>query len=208
MVISDTRPAPEGGWPALKEAEPIVRALGKGWQTLVLRKGGIAEGGGGFSASHADFWLLPTRFHAQPDKIRPGFRSLVDGREGGEPGEVELQFVARLAWSRFLEDWRIVHRLVGFQIWEEELLRERFAYGGKAGLHLLMVRVYRSEPVVVPWERSLGGCRSWVTVRHRWNERWTPVLPDAEFFARERKVLATVEGKAAERIGERDGEEE
>ncbi len=210
MVTRDTHPARENGWPALKEAEPIVRALGKGLQTLILRKGGIAEGRGGFAASHPEFWLLPTRFHAQSDKIRPEFRWLAAPRGRAESEEANLEFVAKLIWSRFLADWRSVGRLVSFQPWEEELLRERFAYGGKEGLHLLMVRVYRSEEVGCPWERGLGGCRSWVTVRHPWSERLVPVLSDEEFLSREREALAAVDGgagKAAERTERKEGKE-
>lgn len=162
-------------------------------QSLILRKGGLAEGRGGFSASHPDFWLLPTRFHAQAGHIRPEFRYLAEEREGPEPEKVELEFVARLAWSQFLADWERVRRIVHLQLWEEDLLRERFAYGGKEGLHLLMVRVYRAEKSFCPWERNLGGCRSWVTVRCPWSERLIPVLSEAEFVSRERDALAAVE---------------
>ncbi|WP_242529169.1 DUF1802 family protein [Methylacidimicrobium sp. B4] len=155
---------------------------------LLLRKGGIAEGRGGFMASHSDFWLLPTRFHAQSVRIRPEFRFLVEEGERAESEEAELQFVAKLLWSRFLGDWESVRRLIVFQLWEEELLRERFAYGAKEGLHLLLVRVYQSQKVVCPWEGSLAGCRSWVTVRHPWSDRLVPVVSDEEFVPREREV--------------------
>ncbi|MDD4932934.1 MAG: DUF1802 family protein [Methylacidiphilaceae bacterium] len=195
MAADHVHPARKIEWPALKEAEPVVRALGKGWQSLILRKGGIAEGRGGFTARHADFWLLPTRFHAQPTKIRPEFRFPAEEGEGTEPEAVELQYVAKLAWSRWIADWTRIRRLSRLQLWEEELLRERFAYGGKEGLHLLMVRVYRSEKVICPWESNLGGCRSWVALRHPWSEAMVPVLSDGQFDAREREALAAVEDR-------------
>ncbi|MDD2677437.1 MAG: DUF1802 family protein [Methylacidiphilaceae bacterium] len=194
MSAGHTRPAQAIEWPALKEAEPIVRALGKGLQSLILRKGGIAEGRSGFAASHADFWLLPTRFHVQADKIRPEFRFLAEAREGVEPDAVELQYVAKLAWSRWIADWSLVRRLVHLQLWEEELLRERFAYGGKEGLHLLMVRVYRSEKVVCPWERNLGGCRSWVAVGYPWSEALRPVLSNEQFDSCVQEAVAAAQG--------------
>ncbi|VVM05170.1 hypothetical protein MAMC_00442 [Methylacidimicrobium cyclopophantes] len=117
----------------------------------------------------------------------------MEEREPAEAEEVELQFVARLVWSRFLSDWRSVSRIVHLQLWNEDLLRERFAYGEKEGLHLLMVRVYRTEKGKYPWDRSLGGCRSWVKVERPWGEELTPVLSEAEFGSREREVRAAVE---------------
>ncbi|MGD9897474.1 MAG: DUF1802 family protein [Candidatus Methylacidiphilaceae bacterium] len=166
-----------------------MRALGQGAQSLILRKGGIAEGRSGFIPRHLDFWLLPTRFHAQASKLRPEFRCFAQGQEETEPEAVELEYVAKLVWSRFLVDWPSVRRLVRLQLWEEALLRERFAYGQKEGLHLLMVRVYRSQKVSCPWDRSLGGCRSWVAVEHPWSEPLVPVLSDAEFGTREREAF-------------------
>ncbi len=123
---------------------------------------------------------------------------------------MELQFVAKLLWSRFLADWESVRRLVVFQLWEEELLRERFAYGAKEGLHLLLVRIYQSRKAACPWERSLAGCRSWVTLGHPWSDRLVPVVSDEEFVSREREVLIAIEGgmrEETERTGGKEGEE-
>ena len=45
---------------ALKEWAVICRALAEGRQSLLLRKGGIAEAGGAFQVEQPRFWLLPT----------------------------------------------------------------------------------------------------------------------------------------------------
>ena len=68
-------PAKEPGFPAFKEWEGIVEALGHGAQIVILRKGGIAEGRAGFTPRHPRFWLFPTRFHQQWEKTKPGLRS-------------------------------------------------------------------------------------------------------------------------------------
>ncbi len=47
---------------AFKEWAAVCAALSAGRQTVILRKGGIAEGPGGFQPEHGEFWLLPTRF--------------------------------------------------------------------------------------------------------------------------------------------------
>src|SRR5580693_4548259 len=69
---------------AFKEWAIVVDALGHGDQILILRKGGISEGRGGFTMEQSRFLLFPTLFHQQRvsvidsaqrryDKIAPAF---------------------------------------------------------------------------------------------------------------------------------------
>src|SRR5438046_2307968 len=53
-----------------KEWSLVCDALGRGRQSVILRKGGIAEGRGGFSFRHRGFFLFPTFFHEQIAKVR------------------------------------------------------------------------------------------------------------------------------------------
>jgi hypothetical protein len=46
-----------------KEWALVCEALGTGEQTILLRKGGIAEGRDGFGFRHSEFFLFPTFFH-------------------------------------------------------------------------------------------------------------------------------------------------
>ncbi len=55
-----------------KEWALVCEALGRGEQTVILRKGGIAEGREGFSFKHREFFLFPTFFHEQVGKVRGG----------------------------------------------------------------------------------------------------------------------------------------
>jgi hypothetical protein len=41
-----------------------------GRRSVILRKGGIAEGRVGFSFRHREFFLFPTFFHEQTVKVR------------------------------------------------------------------------------------------------------------------------------------------
>ena len=38
----------------------MIDALGRGEQIIILRKGGIHEGRGGFQVDQPEFWLFPT----------------------------------------------------------------------------------------------------------------------------------------------------
>jgi hypothetical protein len=53
-----------------KEWSLVCGALGSGEQSIILRKGGIAEGRSGFSFQHREFFLFPTFFHEQIGKVR------------------------------------------------------------------------------------------------------------------------------------------
>ena len=56
-----------------KEWALVCEALGTGRQKIILRKGGIAEGRDGFSFQHREFFLFPTFFHEQLERVRfPG----------------------------------------------------------------------------------------------------------------------------------------
>ena len=47
-----------------KEWAVVCEAMGRGRQSIILRKGGIAEGREGFSFKYPEFFLFPTWFHA------------------------------------------------------------------------------------------------------------------------------------------------
>ena len=66
---------------AFKEWAGICDALGAGRQCVILRKGGIAEGPGGFAPEHDAFWLYPTRVHEAEQGLRV-YRRATD-RPGG-----------------------------------------------------------------------------------------------------------------------------
>ncbi|MDB6138367.1 MAG: hypothetical protein JWO94_1439, partial [Verrucomicrobiaceae bacterium] len=52
-----------------KEWANVCEALGTGVMSLILRKGGIHEGRGGFQFKHQGFFLFPTWFHTQGEKL-------------------------------------------------------------------------------------------------------------------------------------------
>ena len=49
-----------------KEWALVCAALEQGRQSILLRKGGIAEGRTRFSFQYREFFLFPTWFHEQP----------------------------------------------------------------------------------------------------------------------------------------------
>jgi len=150
---------------AFKEWALVCDAMGRGEQSVILRKGGIAEGKGGFGFDHPEFYLFPTWFHGQLEKVRiPDAVLPVQ-----DPERVSLSYVAALEWSGRISDRELVRRLEMLHVLESGLIEERFVFDtpsgslGGTGINVAFVRVYRLEPAVsLPMRKEFGGCRSWI----------------------------------------------
>jgi hypothetical protein len=168
---------------AFKEWALVCDALGSGEQSLLLRKGGIAEGRSGFGFDHREFYLFPTWFHAQAEKVRSAHLVLPEQ----DPDVVTVHYAAAIEWSGSVKDKEAVHRLASLHVLHESVIEERFEYsaGGKAvdalGIHVAFVRIYRLEPPVsFPMEKRFGGCRSWIELPEITPEAMVSVLSDEE----------------------------
>jgi hypothetical protein len=168
--------------PAFKEWHVIVEALGAGEQILILRKGGIAEDGGGFAVKAGKFWLFPTHFHEQLAKTKPEAKKFFT-HAPPRNGPIHLRYFAEVVQQAFLSDWPAVARLDGFHLWSEATIRERFAWATPPGLHAFAVRVHRlQQPAALGVTPEMGGCKSWVDVPlDLVAPASEPVLSDAAF---------------------------
>jgi hypothetical protein len=160
-----------------KEWALVCEALGRGEQTVLLRKGGIAEGRAGFGFRHGEFFLLPTFFHEQIERVRTRDAELPRQREG----QIEIRYFAQLVDQREVTSWPIASALGAFHILHESVVRERFDYK-QAGLHVALLRVFRlPQPWIFPDAPAYGGCRSWVKLPPApADTRLEPVLADRE----------------------------
>src|SRR6185369_4419172 len=100
---------------AFKEWAIVVDALGRGEQIMILRKGGISEGRGGFKMEHDEFLLFPSQFHQQRDsvitsaqrrydEIAPNFPPAEEVRIDYFAGVIEWRKLESLAEARMLRD--------------------------------------------------------------------------------------------------------
>ena len=150
---------------AFKEWAAVCRALASGRQSLILRKGGIAEIGGEFRPEHPRFVLYPTHFHEQQRLgIKPEFLPLLDAAEAERPpaGVVRLTHWAEVTAVRFADKLADVLALDAEHILSEETVRQRFAYR-TPGLYVLNVVVRAlQETVEVTETLEYAGCKTWV----------------------------------------------
>ena len=161
----------------------IVEALGQGEQIVILRKGGIAEGRGGFRAEYERFWLFPTRFHQQAEGVVPE----IAGRFGAMtfPSEdiLRIQYAAEVVEARRLESLAAAERLAGQHIWRDDVIAERFDWGCDQGIYAMAVRVRQfAAPMDLPMLEEYGGCKSWIELEPAMDFTSTkPVLEVAVF---------------------------
>lgn len=170
---------------AFKEWAVIVDALGRGGQIIILRKGGISEGRGGFKMEHPQFLLFPTLFHQQRDSVIPAAQKRYDeiAPHFASPDKLRLEFFAEIAFAKQLNSLAEANALHGQHVWRDEVIAQRFDWGRDKSIFALAVRVFRLPNIVeLPMLSAYGGCKSWIELeRDVATEGSTPVLSDVAF---------------------------
>ena len=170
---------------AFKEWAVVVDALGRGDQIVILRKGGISEGAGGFQVEHPRFLLFPTLYHQQREQVLPAAQARYDIIAPGLPGPETLRlefFGDVVAWRR-LDSLAAAERLRGQHIWRDAVIAERFEWGRNRNIFALAVRIHRlPQRLEWPMRPEFGGCKSWVELTPDVDTAGAiPVLDDAAF---------------------------
>ncbi|MGD1897948.1 MAG: DUF1802 family protein [Phormidesmis sp.] len=151
---------------ALKEWSVAVDALATGETILLLRKGGIKEDRGRFSAESDRVLLFPTLEHQKPALLKPQYQSAVKPVDSGwHPQTITLKAWADITHVFLTTDAEQVEALSPFHIWQPQLAQSRLKWKAKQPLYVLLLRAYRlPQPVEIAWQESYSGCRSWLTL--------------------------------------------
>lgn len=148
-----------------KEWAYVCESLVQGFQSLILRKGGIHEGRGGFEWKHRQFFLFPTWFHTQGERLTwvPEKAEIFPPED--ERTSVEIDGFATLEQVWKVTDWSQMEAIAPLHIWKEEIVKERFIYDEESCLHVALVRAYKlPQRWTFPYSKGYGGCRSWVNL--------------------------------------------
>ena len=171
-----------------KEWAVVCEAIGNGRQSVMLRKGGIAEGRDGFAFKHREFFLFPTWFHEQLEKTTLPAGTLLPPQLDGE---IEIQYAVTLEWSRLVTDSTRLPVLKEFHILHDSVVEERFCYDEVPGIHVGFVRGFRLvSPRRLAMQKSFGGCRSWLDLPGLEGVDLVPVISDEEHAARRHDLQA------------------
>jgi hypothetical protein len=171
---------------AFKEWAIVVDALGRGDQILILRKGGISEGAGGFRVEHPAFLLFPTLYHQQREKVLPAAQRRFDAIAPQFPASeiLRIEFCAEVVAWRRLESLADAECLRGQHIWRDDVIAERFEWGRSQSIFALAVRVRRLfERVEIPMRPEFGGCKSWIELDREFDTSDATAVLDENAFA-------------------------
>src|SRR5437763_14812633 len=149
-----------------KEWSLVCHALGRGEQSIILRKGGIAEGREGFSFRHREFFLFPTFFHEQVAKVRIASANLPWADD-----TIAIRWYAKVPRPLRIGSLQIAEALAPLHILTPEVVRERFGYRAE-GLHVAFLRVGEiSSSWILQNEQRFAGC---------WPGVYCPSTPEPE----------------------------
>lgn len=175
-----------------KEWSLVCDALGRGEQSIILRKGGIAEGGKGFSFQHREFFLFPTFFHEQAAKVRIASANLPEACD-----TITIRWYGKVEQALRIDSLRIAEALAPLHILTPEVVRERFDYKDE-GLHVAFLRVFELSPSwILQNEKRFAGCRSWIDLPSPPEMKMRPVMNDAAHVQCRARFdrIVTVEGR-------------
>lgn len=175
---------------AFKEWAAVCQALMAGRQSIILRKGGIAEEAGEFRPEFPRFWLYPTYIHQQDTGLKPTETHWLTLARHNAPAAAKIvlrawcevgpiEYCDRLDRLQSLADWHI---------WSETTVMQRFQYR-RPGLYILPVRVYLcSQPIELIERPEYAGCKTWVefeaeSAREFSEQPATPVLTTPAYHA-------------------------
>jgi hypothetical protein len=182
---------------ALKEWAVVVEALERGDQIFLLRKGGLADRGPSFEATHSEFLLYPTTEHQRPEWLAEPFRhrpAAIAPEPQGDGQRLTFTSAARVVEARTVPSREALDALAGEHIWSPAHLDQRWSYKPERPLALWILRVYRlAEPRTVPYLPRYAGCRSWVPLGEGVPlPAWTPALDEAELRRRRARIEAAL----------------
>lgn len=172
-----------------KEWALVCEALVAGKTSLIIRKGGIAEGREGFRFKHVDFVLLPTLFHEQLAKTRLPAETILPVLE---EGKITITARATVEWTQLITNRVILQKLEPYHILQPSVVEDRFVYDPKPGqipqpdgVNVAFLRIWKAtRPWTFPDAPKYGGCRSWIELPDLpENITWTPILTDSEHAA-------------------------
>ena len=170
---------------ALKEWAVAVKALGRGEQALILRKGGIHRDDRDFRMVHPEFLLFPTYLHQKAELIKPDhhetLRETID--EDDTPGVVELAYFCRVEDKFELRDESALDTISDYHIWTDDYAHKRLHWRPKQPLTVALLRVFElHQPQALPVLDEYSGCKSWVELGQDVSlGTMEPVMDDADF---------------------------
>jgi len=178
---------------ALKEWAVVQRSLLEGHQIILLRKGGLIEETGDFDLRARQFLLYPTYEHEteRAGDLQPCFGQWLQEEEARKtaPSEIRIEAAAEVTDVVQVEDREKLLILAPQHLWSPQFIAGRYDWEPYKPVFVLLLRAYRlADPVVLPVERSYGGCRSWIELSRPISALGAVPAVSDEYYARRREL--------------------
>jgi hypothetical protein len=151
---------------SLKEWATVVRALEKGDQTVLLRKGGILDVASGFKIETKRFLLFPTHEHQEYHHIKPQFHNYLEYSRSNLPknGFNTITSYAEVLAEEDLSSEEVIQRLSIFHIWSDSYIKERMNWKVDKPMKAVFLKVYSIPEFEIPLISEFQGCKSWINI--------------------------------------------
>ena len=193
-------PHPATSGLALKEWAVAVKALAKGEQILILRKGGIHIEDKEFRVVHPAFLLYPTYEHQRVDLVKSGSRSALKQSlsEHENPDEINFEYWCEVTDKFEVSDQDLLDDIAPHHIWTNDYANKRLHWRPKQPLTVALLRVYAMrQPQSLAVLDEYGGCKSWVELAQNVPlGDMTPVLDDDSYEAQARVIRQALDAQA------------
>ncbi len=185
---------------ALKEWAVAVKALSKGEQILILRKGGIHRADKEFRVVHPEFLLYPTYEHQRRDLVRAASHNDLEQSiaDNENPEQVEFLYWCKVTDKFEVSEQDVLDDIAPYHIWTSDYANKRLHWRPKQPLTIALLRLYSIEsPQSLRVLDEYGGCKSWVELeRDIQLGDMTPVLSDEAYEAQARVIRQALDSRA------------
>ena len=194
-------PLPTASSLALKEWAVAVKALSKGKQILILRKGGIHRADKEFRVVHPEFLLYPTYEHQRRELVQTTSHLDLEQTliENENPKLIEFSHWCKVTDKFEVSEQDVLDDIAPYHIWTSDYASKRLRWRPKQPLTIALLRMYSMErPQSLRVLDEYGGCKSWVELEQevRLGEM-TPVLSDEEYEAQANVIRRALDSMAA-----------
>ena len=186
---------------ALKEWAVAVKALSKGEQILILRKGGIHRADKEFRVVHPEFLLYPTYEHQRRELVQTTSHLDLEHTliENENPRLIEFSHWCKVTDKFEVSEQDVLDDIAPYHIWTSDYASKRLRWRPKQPLTIALLRMYSMKrPQSLRVLDEYGGCKSWVELEQEVKlGEMTPVLSDEEYEAQANVIRRALDSMAA-----------
>ena len=151
---------------AFKEWSTVVDALILKEQSIIVRKGGIAEDNDRFQIKADRFLLFPTLFHQADNAVKAEWLRKAPNKDYyPSANEVLITHEVKVIEERKIVSFDELQLLNDLHVYNENIISERFNRWNDKGLFVLKVEVIPlNEQKLIMVLPEMMGCKSWIDI--------------------------------------------